>query len=1303
MCFADHPGQPLEAPKDQDRKKGKGGKTVSSYFKGQLDDLMKTLYATDPSFIRCVVPNTHKIPGGVEPGLVMHQYQCNGVLAGIAICRKGFPNKMLYPEFKSRYNILAASLVAKAKNDKAAAKAVLEMIKLDPEKYRLGHTKVFFRAGILGYMEEVREDRIGTVLSWLQSQARGKASRLVFKKMQDQKLALYCLQRTIRNYYIGKTWGWWQLWLAIKPNLKCTKFAQYKAEYEEKIAIAEANIDKALADRKKVEAVHQTLLAQKNELVLALQSGGSAVQDIIDKTNRVEAMAADVQKQLEDCNNRISGEKQQMDAISQQISKVNSQKSQLGQEIESLEGRLANAEQDRADKDDQIRTLKDEIEHQNDMISKLQREKKGCQESRQRTEEDIQAMEDKCNHLARVKSKLEQSLDEAEDSLEREKKSKGDVEKLKRKIEGDLKLTQETVSDLERVKAELNQSVQRKEKEAAAIGAKIEDEATLGSKYSKQTKELQSRLEELDEELSIERGNRAKAEKSRAMLKKDLEDLGSRLEEAGANTATQVELNKKREAELARLKGELEELNIAHEGTLAALRMKHNNTMSELGEQIDGINGNKMKAEKDKAGMERDLQEARANLEDAVRAKAEMDKNGKLLQGSIVDSHQKLDELARALNEADSQKKRLDVEKQDLERQIEEGEAAMASLNKNKISLTTQLEDTKRLGDAEARDRSAMLSKFKNLSTELENLRERIDDEHQRKSDALKALSKAQAEIQLWRSRYETEGLGRVDELESSRNKLQARIAEAEETVDSLQQKIANAEKSKGRMQSDLEEISMEYERTHAAAIITEKRGRNFDKVVGEWKSKADDVAAEVEASQKECRNYNSELFRLKAAHDETMEQLDVVKRENKNLADEIKDLLDQLGDGGRSIHELDKQRRRLETEKEELQAALEEAEAALEQEENKVLRAQLELGQTKQEIDRKIAEKEEEFENTRKNHARAMDSMQASLESEQRAKAEALRIKKKLEGEINELEIALDHANKANNEAQKSIKRYQGQMRESECALTEESRVRQEMAEKASLADRRANALAGEMEEARSLLDSAERGKRQTEAELSEARNAVNEMSSINSRASGEKRSIEGAVHTLHAEIDDMLHQAKNSEEKAKKAMVDAARLADELRAEQDHTGSLTKTKRALESQLSELENKAADANEAAVRGGRAALAKLETRIRELEIELGNSQAHTAENMKGYQKTERRCKELQFQIDEDKKNQDRMAELASKLQQKIKTYKKQIEEAEEIAALNLAKFRKAQQELEETEDRAKMAEDQLSAARGNW
>merc|ERR1739847_32404 len=285
-----------------------------------------------------------------------------------------------------------------------------------------------------------------------------------------------------------------------------------------------------------------------------------------------------------------------------------------------------------------------------------------------------------------------------------------------------------------------------------------------------------------------------------------------------------------------------------------------------------------------------------------------------------------------------------------------------------------------------------------------------------------------------------------------------------------------------------------------------------------------------------------------------------------------------------------------------------------------------------------------------------------------------------------------LDHANKANSEAHKSIKRYQGQLREVEGLADEESRQKREIAEKAGLADRRAGALQGELEEARALLDSADRGKKQADMELAEARAAVNDMTTINSKAGSDKRRLESAIHTMHAEIDDMLHQAKNSEEKAKKAMVDAARLADELRAEQEHSSSQEKAKRSLESQIAELEQRLAEANDVAAEGGRNALAKLESRIRELEIELGNVQCRTSENYKSYQKADRRVKELQFRQDEDHKNSDRMSDLANKLQQKIKTYKKQIEEAEEIAALNLAKYRKAQQGLEEAEERAKLA-----------
>ena len=186
-----------------------------------------------------------------------------------------------------------------------------------------------------------------------------------------------------------------------------------------------------------------------------------------------------------------------------------------------------------------------------------------------------------------------------------------------------------------------------------------------------------------------------------------------------------------------------------------------------------------------------------------------------------------------------------------------------------------------------------------------------------------------------------------------------------------------------------------------------------------------------------------------------------------------------------------------------------------------------------------------------------------------------------------------------------------------------------------------------------------------------------------------------------LQGDLDEMGSEASISEDKSKKAMVDAARIADELRSEQDHANTQEKARRALDSQITELEGRLQDANDMAAKGGRNAMAKLEQRIRELEMELGSTQSRTSETYKCFQKSERRIKELQFQQDEDHKNQDRMTELATKLQQKIRTYKKQIEEAEEIAALNLAKFRKAQQELEETEERSKLAEGQMSLARG--
>ncbi|XP_032584524.1 myosin heavy chain, muscle isoform X3 [Drosophila mojavensis] len=1300
--FADHPGQSGggEQAKGGRGKKGGGFATVSSAYKEQLNSLMTTLRSTQPHFVRCIIPNEMKQPGMVDAHLVMHQLTCNGVLEGIRICRKGFPNRMVYPDFKMRYMILAPAVMAAEKLPKNAATKCLEAVGLDPDLYRIGNTKVFFRAGVLGQMEEFRDERLGKIMSWMQAWARGYLARKGFKKLQEQRVALKVVQRNLRKYLQLRTWPWYKLWQKIKPLLNVSRIEDEIARLEEKAKKAEELHAAEVKVRKELEALNAKLLAEKTALLDSLSGEKGQLQDFQERNAKLTAQKNDLENQLRDIQERLTQEEDARNQLFQQKKKADQEISGLKKDIEDLELSVQKAEQDKATKDHQIRNLNDEIAHQDELINKLNKEKKMQGESNQKTGEELQAAEDKINHLNKVKAKLEQTLDELEDSLEREKKVRGDVEKSKRKVEGDLKLTQEAVADLERNKKELEQTIQRKDKELSSITAKLEDEQVVVGKHQRQIKELQARIEELEEEVEAERQARAKAEKQRADLARELEELGERLEEAGGATSAQIELNKKREAELSKLRRDLEEANIQHESTLANLRKKHNDAVAEMAEQVDQLNKLKAKAEHDRQTCHNELNQTRTACDQLARDKAAQEKIAKQLQHTLNEVQSKLDETNRTLNDFDASKKKLSIENSDLLRQLEEAESQVSQLSKIKISLTTQLEDTKRLADEESRERATLLGKFRNLEHDLDNLREQVEEEAEGKADLQRQLSKANAEAQVWRSKYESDGVARSEELEEAKRKLQARLAEAEETIESLNQKCIGLEKTKQRLSTEVEDLQLEVDRANAIANAAEKKQKAFDKIIGEWKLKVDDLAAELDASQKECRNYSTELFRLKGAYEEGQEQLEAVRRENKNLADEVKDLLDQIGEGGRNIHEIEKARKRLEAEKDELQAALEEAEAALEQEENKVLRAQLELSQVRQEIDRRIQEKEEEFENTRKNHQRALDSMQASLEAEAKGKAEALRMKKKLEADINELEIALDHANKANAEAQKNIKRYQQQLKDIQTALEEEQRARDDAREQLGISERRANALQNELEESRTLLEQADRGRRQAEQELADAHEQLNEVSAQNASISAAKRKLESELQTLHSDLDELLNEAKNSEEKAKKAMVDAARLADELRAEQDHAQTQEKLRKALEQQIKELQVRLDEAEANALKGGKKAIQKLEQRVRELENELDGEQRRHADAQKNLRKSERRIKELSFQSEEDRKNHERMQDLVDKLQQKIKTYKRQIEEAEEIAALNLAKFRKAQQELEEAEERADLAEQAISKFR---
>ncbi|KAK7079756.1 putative TRAFAC class myosin-kinesin ATPase superfamily [Halocaridina rubra] len=1290
--FADHPGQ--SAPADSGGKGGRGKKsggfsTVSSAYREQLFKLMTTLNATQPHFIRCIVPNETKSPGVTDAALIMHQLTCNGVLEGIRICRKGFPNRLPYADFKHRYLILASKAMTECPNDKDAAGICLQSVELNEESYRLGHTKVFFRAGVLGQLEEIRDDRLGKILSWMQSWIRGFNSRKAFKKLQEQRVALCVVQRNLRKFMQMRNWAWYRLWQKVKPLLNVTRVEDTIRDLEEKAAKATEDYERELKLRKELETANAALNEEKNNLLAALESSKGNASEYLDKQAKLQSQKSDLEAQLNETTERLQNEEEARNQLLQSKKKQEQESNGLRKDIEDLELTIQKAEQDKATKDHQIRNLNDEIAHQDELINKINKEKKHLQECNQKSSEDLQGIEDKCNHLNKVKAKLEQTLDELEDSLEREKKLRGEIEKGKRKVEGDLKLTQEAVADLERNHKELEQTIQRKDKEISSLASKLEDEQGCVSKIQRQIKELQSRIEELEEEVEHERQARAKAEKSKSHLGRELEELGERLDEAGGATAAQIELNKKRESELIKLRRDLEETNIQHEAALVSLRKKHNDAVAEMSEQIDHLNKMKARTEKDKETFKRETDDAKSAMDGLTRDKAAQEKMIKQLQHQITEIQAKLDEANRTLNDFDATKKKLAVENADLLRQLEEAENQIGQLSKLKLSLTNQLDDTRKLADEECRERATLLGKFRNLEHDIDGLREQLEEESEAKADVQRQLSKSNAEAQMWRAKYESEGVARAEELEAARLKLSARLDEAESQIEQLNVKNMHLEKTKQRITTELEDMQIQVERAQTLATAAEKKQKNFDRIISEWKMKVDDLVAELDASQKECRNYSTELFRVKAAYEENLDQLDTVRRENKNLADEIKDLMDQIGEGGRSLHEIQKNNKRLEIEKEELQAALEEAEAALEQEENKVLRAQLELSQVRQEIDRRIQEKEEEFENTRKCHQRAIDSMQASLEAESKSKAEAMRMKKKLESDINELEIALDHSNKANADLQKHIKKLQGEMKDLQVRVEEEQRMASEYREQYGISERRANALNGELEESRTLLEQSDRGRRQAEAELAETNDHLNDLTAQNNSLTVAKRKLEGEMQTLQADLEEMLNEAKNSEEKAKKAMVDAARLADELRAEQEHAQTQEKMRKGLEVTVKELQVRLEEVEGNALKAGKKALTKLENRVRELESQLDDETRRHSDAQKNLRKCERRIKELTFQSDEDKKNHERMQDLVDKLQQKIKTYKRQIEEAEEIAALNLAKFRKAQQELEEAQGAA--------------
>ncbi|XP_036308077.1 myosin-1 [Pipistrellus kuhlii] len=1290
------------AGKKAAKKKGSSFQTVSALFRENLNKLMSNLRSTHPHFVRCIIPNETKTPGAMEHELVLHQLRCNGVLEGIRICRKGFPSRIIYADFKQRYKVLNASAIPEGQfiDSKKASEKLLGSIDIDHTQYKFGHTKVFFKAGLLGLLEEMRDEKLAQLITRTQARCRGFLARVEYQKMVERRESIFCIQYNVRAFMNVKHWPWMKLYFKIKPLLKSAETEKEMANMKEEFEKTKENLAKAEAKRKELEEKMVALMQEKNELQLQVQSEADSLADAEERCDQLIKTKIQLEAKIKEVTERAEDEEEINAELTAKKRKLEDECSELKKDIDDLELTLAKVEKEKHATENKVKNLTEEMAGLDETIAKLTKEKKALQEAHQQTLDDLQAEEDKVNTLTKAKTKLEQQVDDLEGSLEQEKKIRMDLERAKRKLEGDLKLAQESTMDVENDKQQLDEKLKKKEFEMSNLQSKIEDEQALGMQLQKKIKELQARIEELEEEIEAERASRAKAEKQRSDLSRELEEISERLEEAGGATSAQIEMNKKREAEFQKMRRDLEEATLQHEATAATLRKKHADSVAELGEQIDNLQRVKQKLEKEKSEMKMEIDDLSSNMESVSKAKGNLEKMCRTLEDQLSEIKTKEEEQQRLINDLTAQRARLQTESGEFSRQLDEKDSMLSQLSRGKQAFTQQIEELKRQLEEEIKAKSALAHALQSSRHDCDLLREQYEEEQEAKAELQRAMSKANSEVAQWRTKYETDAIQRTEELEEAKKKLAQRLQDAEEHVEAVNAKCASLEKTKQRLQNEVEDLMLDVERSNAACAALDKKQRNFDKILAEWKQKYEETHAELEASQKESRSLSTELFKIKNAYEESLDQLETVKRENKNLQQEISDLTEQIAEGGKRIHELEKLKKQIEQEKCELQAALEEAEASLEHEEGKILRIQLELNQIKSEIDRKIAEKDEEIDQLKRNHIRVVESMQSSLDAEIRSRNDAIRIKKKMEGDLNEMEIQLNHANRMAAEALRNYRNTQGILKDTQLHLDDALRGQEDLKEQLAMVERRANLLQAEIEELRATLEQTERSRKIAEQELLDASERVQLLHTQNTSLINTKKKLETDISQIQGEMEDIVQEARNAEEKAKKAITDAAMMAEELKKEQDTSAHLERMKKNLEQTVKDLQHRLDEAEQLALKGGKKQIQKLEARVRELEGEVEGEQKRNVETVKSLRKHERRVKELTYQTEEDRKNVLRLQDLVDKLQAKVKAYKRQAEEAEEQSNVNLSKFRKLQHELEEAEERADIAESQVNKLR---
>merc|ERR1719333_1519698 len=638
---------------------------------------------------------------------------------------------MLYPDYKMRYACLGQAEIASSSDNKTATYALMDKIQFDRERYRLGHTLVFFRAGALAKLEEARDDLVIKWVRMIQGEVLKRIRGKVYAAKRDQRELIKVAQRNFRKYLQMRDWGWFVI-------IQKTRAMIGRPNPEEEVKATYGEYKAAMDKTAELEGSMDDLKAEIAAMTKQLAEEQGSISVYTDRQAKANTLKAEADVELAAQTNVLKAEENSRVALAQEVKAHSGSIGAVKKDIEDVELMITKVETEKGNRDHTIRTLQDEIAEQDEVINKLNKEKKHLSATQAKSNEDLMGAEEKVKHLSQVKSQLESTLDQLEGGFDKEKKARATIEKQKRKIEGDLKMAQDSVNDLEREKRDIENTIGNKEKNVLMLSAKLDDEQSLVAKAQKNIKELQARVEAAEEELEAERQARSKAERQRSDLAREIEQLGDRYDQASGATVAQVELNKKRECEIVKLRKDVEEANIAAESVLSNLKRKQGDATLEMQEQIDALAKMKAKIEKDKQVIMAEINDARAATEEVVRSQASADKANKGLVENLNAINKKVDAANLTLGDFGMSKNKIANENGELLRIVGDLENNLNMLAKAKAALAAQLNDIKALCDNEARERALLLGKYRNLEHELDLAKEALDEESSGRENILR-------------------------------------------------------------------------------------------------------------------------------------------------------------------------------------------------------------------------------------------------------------------------------------------------------------------------------------------------------------------------------------------------------------------------------------------------------------------------------------------------------------------------------------------------------------------------------------